>query len=284
MKKIVLIIVLVFLSAGIIFAADRSTPPRRIISLAPNVTEILFSLGLGDHIVGVTSFCDYPPEAKSKTKIGGMSNPSLEAVLTLQPDIVVMTTDGNPKEFEERLRSLNLKTVVVTARRLAELPQGIRDLGTALNVKDRADSLAMTIENKITKLTMDKKSSLVTRPPSLKVLFIVWPEPLIVAGPLTAMDDAITVLGHQNIASGTKSEYPKYSLEEVIRQAPDVIIIGKASGMDMEAVSKGILQKLASVPAVKTGRVCYIGDNLYRLGPRVVKGVEELAECLHPSP
>ena len=88
-------------------------------SLAPSMTEILFAMGLGDNIVGVTSFCDYPEEAKKKPKIGGMSNPSLEAVVSLKPDIVVMTTDGNPKEFEERLRSLKITTYVFTARRLA---------------------------------------------------------------------------------------------------------------------------------------------------------------------
>jgi iron complex transport system substrate-binding protein len=207
-----------------------------------------------------------------------MSNPSLEAVLTLKPDIVIMTTDGNPKEFEERLRSLNIKTVVVTARRLAELPRGIRDLGAALGVQNSADQLAREMESAILQSGARVKGQ--GSGNSKKVLFIVWPEPLLVAGPLTAMDDAIALLGYQNIASGAKSAYPKYSLEEVIRQAPDVIFVGKGSGMDMEAVSKGILQRLASVPAVKNGKVCYISDNLYRLGPRVVKGIEELAECL----
>jgi iron complex transport system substrate-binding protein len=278
MKKIFInILILIGLTCSA-FAGETVSQTQRIISLAPNVTEILFALGLGDNIVGVTSFCDYPPEAKLKAKIGGMSNPSLEAVLELKPDIVVLTTDGNPKEFEERLRSLNIKTVVVTARRLAELPQGIRDLGAALGVQNRADQLAREMESAILQSGARVKGQ--GSGNSKKVLFIVWPEPLIVAGPLTAMDDAITLLGYRNIASGAKSEYPKYSLEEVIRQAPDVIFIGKGSGMDMEAVSKGILQRLASVSAVKNGKVCYISDNLYRIGPRIVRGIEELAECL----
>ena len=281
MKKysFILVIILFGLSSSAFAAAELASPPRRIVSLAPGMTEILFAMGLGDNIVGVTSFCDYPEEAKKKPKIGGMSNPSLEAVVSLKPDIVVMTTDGNPKEFEERLRSLKITTYVFTARRLAELSQGIRELGAALKNKEQGDALARDIEAGIEKV---KKSSLVPRPSSIKkkVLYIVWPEPLIAAGPGTVIDDAITLLGDVNIAHRAAADYPKYSVEEVIRQAPDVIIIGKGSGMDMVAVSRGVLTKMTSVPAVTSGSVCYLGDGLYRLGPRVVQGIEELAECL----
>jgi iron complex transport system substrate-binding protein len=243
------------------------------------MTEILYALGLGDNIVGVTTFCDYPEEAKRKPKIGGMSNPSLEAVLTLKPDIVVLTTDGNPEEFEERLISLKIKTFVFQARRLSELPQGIRELGKALGMKERADKLAQEIEDGIEK---EEKSYLSSRPSSIKrkVLFIVWPEPLIVAGPGTVIDDAVTLLGHENIAATATTNYPKYSLEEVIRQAPDVLFIGKSMGNDMRPVSQGLLKRLSAVPAVKNGKVFFVSDKLFRLGPRVVKGIEELAECL----
>lgn len=252
--------------------------PRRIISLAPSITEILYSLGLGDRLVGVTKYCDYPEEAKGKAKIGGMSNPSLEAVLLLRPDIVVMTTDGNPKEFEERLSSLNIKTYVFRARRLSELPQGIREMGLALGAQERAETVAKEIEDTINKLT---NSLLVTRHSSMKrkVLFIIWPEPLIVAGPGTAIDDAITLLGNENIASRAKTTYPKYSIEEIIHQSPDVIFIGKGH-VNMKEVSKGLLKRISMVPAVKNGSVFYVSDSLYRLGPRVVKGIEEMAECL----
>jgi iron complex transport system substrate-binding protein len=253
--------------------AVYAEPPKRIISLAPNMTEILFAMGLGDRIVGITNFCDYPEEAKKKQKIGGMSNPSLEAVVSLKPDIVVMTTDGNPKEFEERLHSLKIRTYVFKARRLLELPGGIRDLGTPLGVKNKADELAKEIEVKINKLAVGKNSKL------RKILFIVWPEPLIVAGPGTAIDDAITVLGYENIASKAKASYPKYSIEEIIRQSPDVIFIGRGH-VNMKEVSKGLLKRLAIVPAVKNGSVFYVSDSLYRLGPRVINGIEEIADCL----
>jgi iron complex transport system substrate-binding protein len=283
MKKFsfILLIILFGLSKFAFAAVELESPPRRIVSLAPSVTEILFAMGLGDNIVGVTSFCDYPEEAKKKPKIGGMSNPSLEAVVSLKPDIVVMTTDGNPKEFEERLRSLKITTYVFTARRLAELSQGIRELGAALGKKEKGDALARDIEAGIHRIEATHSAS--GKPKSAfhkKVLYIVWPEPLIAAGPGTVIDDAIAMLGEVNIAHGAAADYPKYSLEEVIRQAPDVIIIGKGSGMDMVAVSRGILKRMTSVPAVKSGAICYLGDGLYRLGPRVVQGIEELAECL----
>ncbi len=279
MKNLFIILVLI-LGISPSVSAEIVSPPKRIVSLAPNMTEILYALGLGDNIVGVTTFCDYPEEAKQKPKIGGMSNPSLEAVVSLKPDIVVMTTDGNPKEFEERLRSLKVNTYVSEARRLEELPQGIRELGAALGVRERADALADKIAAGI-KNSAGSKSALASRPSMhKKILFIVWPEPLIVAGPGTVIDDAITLLQYENIAATAMTAYPKYSIEEAIRQAPDVILIGKGSGMDMQAVSQGILQRLSSVPAVKNRKVCFMSDSLYRLGPRVVKGIEELAECL----
>lgn len=267
------------------FAGGSTATPQRIISLAPNTTEILFALGLSDRIVGVTTFCDYPQEAKAKPKIGGMSNPSLEAVVSLKPDLVVATTDGNPKEFVERLNSLNIKTFVFTARRLRELPHGIRELGAVVGAHQEAVKLAVGIEKAIEmhgrgargQGAGDKGQGSGT---SKKVLFIVWPEPLIVAGPGTAMDDAIALLGYENIAHGAATAYPKYSIEEVLRRAPDVLFIGKATGMDMREVSQGFLKRLSLVPAVRNNKICYVSDNLYRLAPRVVRGIEELAECL----
>ena len=253
--------------------------PRRIISLAPNITEILFALGLGDRVVGVTSFCDYPEEAKKKTKIGGMSNPSLEEVVSLKPDIVVMTTDGNPKEFEERLRSLKIKTYVVKTLRFSELPQAIREMGDLLDSKDTANSLASRIETSLKRLNTGRQDKSITHIQRKKVLFIIWPEPLIVAGPGTIMDDAITLLGHDNIASKAKTAYPKYSVEEIIHQVPDVIIIGKGHA-NMQEVSATLLKKLKRVPAVKNNRVYFAGDSLYRLGPRVIEGIEEIAPYL----
>jgi iron complex transport system substrate-binding protein len=288
---IILIAVLACLSQST-YAGEQASRPKRIVSLAPSMTEILYALGLGDDIVGVTSFCDYPSEAKKKPKIGGMSNPSLEAVVSLRPDIVVMTTDGNPKEFEDLLHSLKVKTYVFTSRRLSELPKGIREMASALGVMERGDHLAREVEAGIRKAAGVRRegskhevsgflapSPLTPHASRKKILFIVWPEPLIVAGPGTVMDDAIALLGGENIASDAKTAYPKYSIEEVIRRAPDVIFIGKGH-VNMKEVSQGLLKRMSAIPAVKNGAVFYVSDSLYRLGPRVVGGIEELAACL----
>lgn len=258
------------------WASEPASVPQRIISLAPATTEILFALGLGDRIVGVTSFCDNPAEATSKAKIGGMSNPSLEAIVSLKPDIVVMTTDGNPREVEQRLRSLELRTFVWRARTIKELPGGIRELATALAAAAQGEQLASRIEQTLAKAA----SALPAAGHGSKALFIVWPEPLVVAGPGTAIHDAMQLLGLVNTAGRAKSSYPRYSIEEMIREEPEVIFIGKGTGMDMQAVSQGILQKLASTPAARSSRVFYVGDHLYRLGPRVPQGIEELAQCM----
>jgi iron complex transport system substrate-binding protein len=253
-------------------------PPKRIISLAPNITEILFAMGLADRIVGVTTVCDFPEAARKKPKVGGMSNPSLEAVVSLKPDIVVMTTDGNPKWFEERLRHLHINTYVFRARKISELAQGIRDLGLALGKKEKADALAGDIEKGIDRYRTRYRDIGHSGRKS-KMLFIIWPEPLIVAGPNTEINDVITLLGGENVASRARVSYPAYSVEEILREPPDIIFIGKGHA-DAKEMSKGLLRKLAVVPAVKNGKVFFLSDSLYRLGPRIVPGIEEMDRCL----
>jgi iron complex transport system substrate-binding protein len=274
--RILFCFIFLFTHAIPLHTAVHAEPPKRIISLSPATTEILFALGLGNNIVGVTSFCDHPAIAKKLPKIGGMSNPSLERVVSLKPDIVVMTTDGNPKEFEKRLRSLKIKTYVFKARRLSEFPQAVREMGAVLGVKEKAAAFAETIEAALGRMKREKKNKDIPASRDKKVLFIIWPEPLIVAGPGTAVDDAIMLLGHENIASHVKTAYPKYSLEEVIHQSPDVIFIGKGH-INMHEISATLLKRIKSVPAVRNNKVFYVSDSLYRLGPRVVQGIEELA-------
>jgi len=281
MKKVLLCLVLLASCALSSFAHAGGTP-QRIISLAPNMTEILFALGLGNRIAGVTSFCDYPAEAKTKPRVGGMSNPSLEAVISLKPDVVVMTIDGNPREFEERLRSLGIRTYVFRATRLRELPNGIRDLGAALGVPEEAEKFAREFEAAVMRIgSAGHKTGAHTHVSKEKALFIVWPEPLIAAGPGTVIDDALTLVSLNNIASESAVAYPKYSIEDVIRRAPEMIIIGKGmERSDIEKISAGLLKRLQSVPAVKNKRVFYVSDDLYRLGPRTIRGIEEISRLV----
>ena len=269
-RKFSVLFVLSFSLHLFLWTNAAAESPKRIISLAPSMTELLFALGLGDNIVGVASFSDYPAEAKKKPLVGGMQNPSIETVISLKPDIVIMALDGNRKEFEERLRSLKIRTYVFRAKRISELPQGIRDLGRALGQKDRAETLSEHIGAGISAISV--KKGVIKKE---KILFIVWPDPLIVAGPGSIADDAIAILGGQNIADETRIAYPKFSIEEIIRRSPDIIFIGKGTGM-IEKVSQGLLERLNNVPAVRNKRVYYVGDYLLRLGPRTVTGIEEL--------
>jgi len=261
-------------------AAHCSPPPlpKRIVSLAPAMTETLYSLGLGGRIVGVTNVCDRPAEARNKQKIGGMANPSLEAIVALKPDMVVMNKEGNPKELVERLAGLGIKTYVFTATRLDELPAAFRKMGEALGVKDCAERLAGRIEAAIKAPTGQKPHYGFAG--GKKALFVIWPDPLIVAGPGTIIDDAIYRSGLNNIAADAMAPYPVISLEMVIGRRPDLIIIG-ASGNEMRNIpgTARLLKRLGMLEAVRKGRICYVGDSLYRPGPRILAGIAELERC-----
>jgi len=248
-------------------------PPARIISLAPNITEILYDLGLEDRVVAVTSYCNYPPRVEEKPRVGGFSNPSLEAIVAMRPDLVIMTDDGNPREISERLRKLSIPFYVFRAARLNQLPGELRRMGEFLGVKKGADRTAKRIERTLSRYR-DRARKIPGRGEQ-SVLFIVQPDPLIVAGPGTAIDDSLKLLGARNIASDAGSRYPKYSFEEVVRRSPDVIFIGQGHRADENV--KGLLKRWNVLDAVKGGRVYYVSDSLFRLGPRIAEGIREMA-------
>ncbi len=264
-----LILIFFLILSGIAYAV-----PDKIISLAPNITEILFALKQEDRIVGVTDYCDYPPEARKKKRVGGMTTPSFETILMLKPDIVILAEDGNQKFFEEKLRKRGIKTHVFRAKQLSDLPQEIINLGKAINVEREALELSIFINKEIEELKSIKSYF-----NGKKALFIIWPTPLLVAGPNTAMDDALKLFGLNNIAGNAKSRFPQYSIEEVIRNNPDIIFIGKGHA-EMEAISRKLLEKIYMVNAVKNKRVYFVSDSLYRIGPRIVNGLKELSQYI----
>ena len=257
-------------------AAATAASPERIISLAPNLTEILYDLGVENRIVAVTDYCDYPPGARTKPKIGGFVNPSLEAIVSLRPDWVVMTEDGNPQVLERRLRTLGIRTYIFKARRIKDLPQEIRTMGRILGVGSAADRRADWIETRIRRIGEGTETA--SRRRVRKAIFIVQPTPLIAAGKGTTIDDAFTILGIDNIAAAGKISYPKYSLEEIIRLGPDALFFGRGRGMEERA--KPLIERLSTLDAVRSGRVFFVGEAIYRLGPRIATGLEEMAACL----
>ena len=251
-------------------------PPVRIVSLAPSITEILFDLGLESRIAAVTDFCDYPGEAKKKPKIGGFANPSLEAIVAAKPDLVIMTEEGNPVEVYKRMQKMGIPTYVFRAKRLRELPQGIRDLGKVLAIEKKAQRRASEIEAQINRYA--EKVRRLAHPPR-KALFIIHPEPLLVAGRNTVIDDALTLLGLHNIAADTGSQYLKYTIEEVVRRSPEIILIGQ--GPMSGNLARPLLKRLETLEAVQKGRVYYTSELLYRLTPRTLLGIEEIAAHLN---
>ncbi|MHB9097826.1 MAG: ABC transporter substrate-binding protein [Syntrophales bacterium] len=257
-------------------AAAAAASPGRIVSLAPNLTEILYDLGVENRIAAVTDYCDYPSAARLKPKIGGFVNPSLEAIVSLRPDLVVMTEDGNPPVLERRLRTLGIRTYIFKARRIKDLPQEIRTMGRILGVGTAADGRADWIETHIRRIGEGTQRA--SRRRVRNALFIVQPTPLIAAGKATTIDDAFTILGIDNIAASGKTRYPKYSLEEIIRLGPDALFFG--GGRGMEERSKPLIERLSTLDAVHWGRVYFVGEAIYRLGPRIVSGLEEMAACL----
>jgi iron complex transport system substrate-binding protein len=251
-----------------------AAPPERIVSLAPSVTEILYDLGLEGNIVGVTNYCDEPPRARTKPRIGGYDSPSLEAIVAARPDLVIMTKEKNPGHIRERLGKLGIRTYVFSARRLSELPAAVRELGRILDVAEIAEKKAGAIEKGVAQFTRTARSRAraAVKP---RVLFIIHPEPLVVAGPGTLIDEALGRLGLQNVAAKSSVQYPKFSIEEVIRLNPDIIFIG--IGYMTTGSAQGVLKKLSMLDAVRKGKVYPVSESLYRLGPRVVAGMEELA-------
>jgi len=251
--------------------------PERIVSLAPNLTEILYDLGIESRIAAVTDYCDYPPAAAIKPRIGGFANPSLEAIVAQRPDCVVMTEDGNPRILDRRLRDMGIRTHIFKARRIQDLPREIRIMGRTLGVGHMADRRADQIEVQIRRIADSSKSA--SRGRIKKALFIFQPFPLIAAGKGTTVDDAFAILGVDNIAATGSTRYPKYSLEEIIRLRPDALFFGKGRGMEERI--KPLMERLSTLEAVRSGRVFFIGDAILRLGPRIAAGMEEMAACLN---
>ena len=271
MKRILSALVILFCLSAPAFGAA----PARIVSLAPNITEILYDLGLEDRVVAVTDFCDYPPAVKAKPRVGGFTNPSLEAIVGARPDLVILTDDGNPKAIYNRLRDLGIPCHVFKARRLKELPGGIRELGAALGVEKEASALAGRIEKDMAAL--EKKARQKRTQPPKSALFIIQPEPIVVAGPGTLIHEAFGILGIRNVAADGDGQIP-----QVLPRGdhpPLARLHPRGAGLHVGRGHRAPQGEAPHAPAVKQGRVCVVTERLYRLSPRAVAGIEEMARC-----
>ncbi|MEW6069103.1 MAG: helical backbone metal receptor [Candidatus Thermoplasmatota archaeon] len=256
--------------------------PQGIVSIAPSCTEILFALGLGDKVVGVTTYCDYPPEATTKEKVGGYATVNIEKVVSLQPDLV-LATGGLQKKFVENLATLNITTIALYPHTLDEVLQNIRLVGLVTNTSHYAEILVQNLETRIYNIT--SKTSVLTDDKKVSIYYEMWCGPYYTAGPGTFVNDLIIKSGGMNIGGTATTEWPTLTEEFIITSNPQVIITTKMNdpvGGTPEAIKNRTGWNV--IEAVKHDRVYLVDGNLFeRPGPRLVDGLELLAKLLHPG-
>ena len=256
-------------------------PPDRIVSLVPSVTEIVFSLGAQERLVGRTDFCDYPAAVKGKPSVGGMVNPSLETLVALRPDLVVATNEGNREETIQQLERLRIPTYLVHANRIAETVDLIERVGALTGRQAEVPRLTGEMLRRIEAIRRA-----VAPFPRPRVLYVLWPDPLIVPGRASMLTELIDVAGGTSITAGDGDAYPRFSLEAAVARAPEVIILADHSTGTSTAgrSSPEKWQQLASVPAIRAGRLHSADLSLlHRYGPRAPAGLEMLARMIHPE-
>lgn len=252
--------------------------PTRIISLAPSITEMLFAIGAGGQVVGVTEFCDYPADALQKPKVG-YSQPNLETLVALQPDLIITPQQFMKPDLLNKLEQLKIPVLVLADRSVEDIFSHIHMLGRVLDRSTEAVALGMDLRQQIARV----KERAQGRPP-VRMLYVLNSQPLITVGPGSFIDQLIGLVGGVNIAANSGVPYPRLSMEVVLQQDPEVLVfpVGKAEGISEQ--EQQAWHQWTTLTAVKHGRLRQIpADLLNRPGPRIGKGLELLAELLHPS-
>ena len=248
--------------------------PQRIVSLAPSNTEILFALGLGDKVVGVTDWCDYPPEALDKEKVGSYDIPNIEKIVTLTPDLI-LAAHGTSIDVINTLEGLGLTVFGIKTIDLDDLLNDIRRVGEITDKELEAQALTYEMESRIQAVT-DQTEELEQRP---RVFYIIWHDPLWTAGAGTFIHELIEKGGGVNICQNITG-YTTISIEEAVARNPEIIISSVLS-YDWAINATG---PLASTNASQTDRIFTCDDNLVqRPGPRLVEGLEWIAHFIHPA-
>jgi iron complex transport system substrate-binding protein len=254
-------------------------PPKRLIALAPNLTETLYALGLGERVVGVTNHCNFPPEASLKPKVGTYIHLNVEQIISLSPDLVIGTMDGNERYILDLLEQARTKVFFVNPRDVRQAIEAISTIGLVCGVPETArqitDQLTLRV-NRVVDATREREKPL--------VFLQIHIQPIMSVNRNTVHHDLIRLAGGRNMTADEPVTYPRISLEEVIRRKPDVILV---SSMEREGRFEQARQdwlRWTSIPAVQKGRVHLIdSDVIDRPSPRVVDGLEIMARLLHPE-
>jgi len=254
-------------------------PVNRIVSLAPSLTETVYALGLQDHLVGDTEYCDYPPDAQKKTKVGDTINPSLEQIAVLRPDLVLVTKGLNRLETVHGLENIGIPSYATDPHTVNEIASSSKKLANVLGAPDAGASIAAEMEHHLADLQQHLASS-----PPKRVLFVVWHQPLISVGKHTFIADALRLAGAVSIVD-SEQDWPHVSLEEVARLQPDFLVFASTHSDTAPAT----VEMLATLPgwnivdAVNNHHIAVISDAVNRPAPRIVSAIEDLARQLHPD-
>lgn len=253
---------------------------RRIVSIAPNLTETIYALGAQDRLVGDTDYCDYPPEARQKPHVGSAINPSLEAIVALKPDLVLAAANTiNRLPTVQALERIGVAVYAADPHTVEEVIASTQRVADLIGASEEGKALASRLEARLDAL----RQRLAGRPP-VRALFVVWDEPFISIGPHSFLADALRRAGAESVIKA-KQDWPQVSLEEVVHQQPDVLIF--ASG-DRESGEREF-ESLATRPgwrelrAVREKHIAIVSDAINRPAPRLVDAIEQLAWDLHPD-
>ena len=254
-------------------------PPKRLIALAPNLTEILYALGLGDRVVGVTDHCNYPPEASLKPKVGSYIHLNVEQIISLSPDLVIGTVDGNERYVLDLLEQAHIRVFFVNPRKVRQAIETISTIGLVCGLPDKGRQLSAELTlrvNRVIEATRDRKRPL--------VFLQINIQPIMSVNRNTVHHDLIHLAGGDNMTADEPVTYPRISLEEVIRRKPEVILVSSMEREGRFEKAKQDWMQWTSIPAVQRGRVHLIDSDLIdRPSPRVVDGLEIMAKLFHPE-
>jgi iron complex transport system substrate-binding protein len=242
-------------------------PARRVVSLAPSNTEIMFALGAEDAVVGVSSLCNYPPEAATREKVGDFFNPNLEKILSLKPDLVLAVA-GVQASVVTALTEAGIPVVTLDPTSLAEVQEDFKKIGLLVGKKEEGERLAQELKNVIERLQAEKL-------PARRVFFEISNQPLMSPGAKTFISDAIDAAGGINLGDSFGSGWVTVSPEELVRKDPEVYLFSSALGETTESLAKR--PGYSSLTCFKNRAVYPVTDDLImRPGPRLAKGIEEL--------
>lgn len=249
----------------------------RVVSLAPNLTEILFAVGAGNTLVGDTTYCDYPAEAKGIEKVGDTLHPSLERIIALSPQLVLVSTASQLEVFTEQLKAHNIEVFVTDPKDLEGVFRSVTQIGDIVGKTSEAKSLVDKLRERAANV-----ESAVRPLPRVRLFYQLSAEPLYTAGHDSFVTDLINRAGGESVTASVPGAWPKYSAESALAAKPDAIIL--PTGGSMGEGNSMVAEALRNSPAAQRGRVYKINDDhLVRPGPRAVDGLEEMAKALHPD-